>query len=313
MIRESQTVIRESLGVESASCSLAICRGRTTNVSVCPAHVLPQDVEETRDEAMGLVDRSLLQVVAEGYRLHDLLLDFARDRIGSKTLQNAISLQTRFLGRLNVVVACVTEAIPSQWSLYSLMALWQALEQVSGDEELCIRTYNQCLLELEERQASEEIRLCVQSVGNLFRAKVGGPVCLANVNVRFQVVKTWMGRWSDEFERAPTYILVVQKTRTRVWGVSFISHPLCVLLLLSLTSLSGQGSLVAAEPKLRKSLSMSRHLYAPSHVRVWKAMQELAGLLSDKVSTCSCVLHMLSCLPRNLAGHDEVCHGPPSL
>lgn len=117
-----------------------------------------------------------MQVVAEGYRLHDLLLDFARDRIGSKTLQKAISLQTRFLGRLHVVVACMTEGIPSQWSLYSLMALWQALEQVSGDGELCIRTYNQCLLEVEEQQASEELRVCVQSVGKLFGAKVGGPV-----------------------------------------------------------------------------------------------------------------------------------------
>lgn len=139
-------------------------------------HVLPQDLEETRDEARGLVNRSLLQVVAEGYRLHDLLLDFARDRIGPKTLQNAISLQTRFLGRLKLVVACMTEGIPSQWSLYSLMALWGAVQQLSEDGELCIRTYNQCLLELEGQQASEEVRVCVQSVGKLFGAKVGGSV-----------------------------------------------------------------------------------------------------------------------------------------
>lgn len=139
-------------------------------------HVLPQDLEETRDEARGLVSRSLLQVVAEGYRLHDLLLDFVRDRIGSKALRKATSLQTKFLGRLYVVVACMTPVAASEWSLYSLIALWGALEQISEDGELCIRTYNSCLLEPEKQQASEEVRLCVQSVGNLFRAKVGGPV-----------------------------------------------------------------------------------------------------------------------------------------
>ena len=172
------------------SYSLAICHWRTTNVSVNPSHVLPQDFEETRDEARGLVNRSLLQVVAEGYRLHDLLLDFVRDRIGSKALQKATSLQTQFLGRFDVVVACMTEGIPSRWSEYSLIALWRAVEQASGDGELCIRTYNQCLLELEERGSWEHVRMYVWSVGNLLRAKVGGergcdvPGCL-----------TWMERW----------------------------------------------------------------------------------------------------------------------
>lgn len=95
------------------------------------------------------MSRSLLQVVAEGYRLHDLLLDFARDRIGSTSLATAISLQTRFFGNLNVVVACMTPGINSEWSKYSFIALWGALEQVSGDGKLCIQTYNQFLLELE--------------------------------------------------------------------------------------------------------------------------------------------------------------------
>ncbi|CAM9678542.1 unnamed protein product [Scytosiphon promiscuus] len=172
-----------------------------------------EDLEETRDEARGLVSRSLLQAVVEGYRLHDLLLDFARDRIDSTALRKAISLQTQFLGRFNVIVAFMTQNMSSRGSEYSLTALWQALEQLSGDGELCIRTYNHCLLGLEATEPSEEVRLFVQAVGNLFQTK---------------------------------------------------------------------GRLDAAEPKLRKNLSISRQLYVPSDTRVWMAMLALGSLLGSK-------------------------------
>lgn len=215
-----------------------------------------------RDEARGLVSRSLLQGFAEGYRLHDLLLDFVRDRISSTSLRKAITLQTRFLGRLSVVVACMAPGYTSEWSLYSFIALWAALEQLSEDGELCIRTYNDRLLELEAKEASEEGRLSVQCVGNLFEAKVGAPVRGMDNTDKWSLA-TRAGRdWTD-----------INNTTERLMKAVRVLRPVSV-----------QGRLDAAEPKLRNNLSMSRHLYASSDVRTLNAMGELAGLLREKVS-----------------------------
>lgn len=75
-----------------------------------------------------------------------------------------------------------------------------------------------------------------------------------------------------------------------------------------LRSLSEQGSLNAAEPKLRKNLSISQQLHAPSDARVTVAMQDLAHLLNDKVSTFSTESPVLVRyrVPAELLRHCEV-------
>ncbi|CAM9386450.1 unnamed protein product [Ectocarpus sp. 12 AP-2014] len=65
-----------------------------------------QDMEGTRDEADGLVSKSLLQGVGgDEYRVHDLVLDFLNIKITAdeEIMGNATALQAQYLGRLDVV------------------------------------------------------------------------------------------------------------------------------------------------------------------------------------------------------------------
>ncbi|CAN0236175.1 unnamed protein product [Ectocarpus sp. 13 AM-2016] len=65
-----------------------------------------EDAEGTRDEAEGLVRKCLLHAVAGGgYRVHDLVLEFAKTSIRAEeeTVQRATVLQAQYLGRLNLL------------------------------------------------------------------------------------------------------------------------------------------------------------------------------------------------------------------
>ena len=186
-------------------------------------------------------------------------------------LRKAISLQTQFLGRFNVVVAGMTQSISSRASHYSFTAFWHALEQLSGDGELCIRTYDYCLSGLEATQPSEGGRLFVEAVGDLFMTKVGDRVGARIVHV------------FDNTELPSLVETLEGKMIDRTNGGCFFYF--CLTPHLPMCALLGQGRLDAAEPKLRKNLSMSRRLYAPSDTRVWTAMLSLASLLRSKVST----------------------------
>ena len=62
-----------------------------------------QDPRDVQSSAKSLVARSLVQVRGDGYFVHDLLLDFAKNAIDPETKKVATSRQAQYLGRLDVL------------------------------------------------------------------------------------------------------------------------------------------------------------------------------------------------------------------
>ena len=94
---------------------------------------LLQDVNDVETGADFLVDRCLLQVVNEKYRLHDLVLEYLHMAIKmDEDLKiKASSRQARFLSRIEVLRRY---SAGDQWSsscrFYSLVALWTAAKKL---------------------------------------------------------------------------------------------------------------------------------------------------------------------------------------
>lgn len=85
-----------------------------------------QDVRDAQVVAMSLEARALVQIRDDGYLIHDVLLDFARERIKSETnretKKTATSRQAQYLSRLNVVKAYRSSAEEGIGEYYSLTA-----------------------------------------------------------------------------------------------------------------------------------------------------------------------------------------------
>ncbi len=80
------------------------------------------------------MDRCLLQEVAGGYRLHDLILQYLQHTIkmGDQGLaETAISRQARYLGRHDVINKYAARGrYNSGGGIYSLITLWTALKEL---------------------------------------------------------------------------------------------------------------------------------------------------------------------------------------
>ncbi|CAM9318329.1 unnamed protein product [Ectocarpus sp. 8 AP-2014] len=131
-----------------------------------------EDAEGTRDEAEGLVNKCLLHaVVGGGYRLHDLVLEFAKTiiRAEEETVEKATALQAQYLGRLDVLESYGDpEHGAGDQGLFFLDALWRSVEKLSGDPELEVASYRASLGELESSEATEAVARSYWSVGFLF-------------------------------------------------------------------------------------------------------------------------------------------------
>ncbi|CAN0194893.1 unnamed protein product, partial [Ectocarpus fasciculatus] len=131
-----------------------------------------EDVEGTRDEAEGLVSKSLLQAVGGGgYRVHDLVLEFAKTSIRAEeeTVEKATALQAQYLGRLDVLKSYRDpEHGAGDQGLFFLDALWRSVEKLSGDPELEVASYRASLAELGSCEEKEALATSYWSVGDLF-------------------------------------------------------------------------------------------------------------------------------------------------
>lgn len=109
-----------------------------------------QDNEDCRDVARGLVGRSLLQAVGNsGYRVHDLLLNFVRDRIKPAPLEKAVSRQAQYLARYDVVVSGDFHEGYS-----SLVALWRPVDELSSNPRIQVEATNTSVEQLKDAEAS---------------------------------------------------------------------------------------------------------------------------------------------------------------
>jgi len=131
---------------------------------------------------MSLAARALVQVRGHGYLVHDVLLDFARNRIkletNRETKKTATSRQAQCLSRLNVVKAYRSSAQEGIGGYYSLADLWRSLEGLSGDKALEVKKYESNLDVLTKTQASMEIASIFDDVASLFHMQVGRCVAI---------------------------------------------------------------------------------------------------------------------------------------
>ncbi len=139
--------------------------------------VLPsQDMEGTREEAEGIVNKCLLQDVGGGgYRLHDLVLEFVKVRIKAEEdiLRTATQRQAQYLGRLDVVKEYKQQAhVAGVRGFLLLAALWRSVEQLSGDCGLEAAAYRTSLAKLNSREPSTDVASCLCSIGDLFNLQV---------------------------------------------------------------------------------------------------------------------------------------------
>ena len=136
-----------------------------------------QDVEGTRDDAQGLVSKSLLQDVGDGsYRMHDHVLKFAKIeiKVDEETTRAATSLQAQYLGRLDVLRNFTDpEHGAGHQGLLHLAALWRSVEELSSDTGLQAASYRASLGELESCEATAEVAECYACVGSFFYLQVG--------------------------------------------------------------------------------------------------------------------------------------------
>lgn len=133
-----------------------------------------QDPRDALDAAQSLVVRSLLQVRKGKYLVHDLLLDFAKNRIMPfrEIKESTIIRQGQYLGRLDVLEAYRSSAREVSGSFYTLMTLWRSLEVLSGFRDMDVATYNSSLDALGQSEESLDMARSFDSVADFFRIQV---------------------------------------------------------------------------------------------------------------------------------------------
>lgn len=136
------------------------------------AYCFEQDSQETRDEARSLMGRSLLQAVGSGgYRMHDLLLDFARDRIKPTPLALTVKCQAQYLARLDVVREYAGDGHHNE-GFYALMSLWRSVEELSDNPRVQADEYRNGLQVLAEDDSTDS-GYVHWALGRLFELQVG--------------------------------------------------------------------------------------------------------------------------------------------
>ncbi|CAM9138218.1 unnamed protein product, partial [Ectocarpus sp. 13 AM-2016] len=266
-----------------------------------------EDAEGTRDEAEGLVSKCLLHAVGGGgYRVHDLVLEFAKTSIRAEeeTVKKATALQAQYLGRLDVLESYRDpEHGAGRQGLFFLDALWRSVEKLSGDPELEVASYRASLGELESCKATEAVARSYSSVGSLFNIqgkyaeaeplyersqaiheKVSGPEhpdVATSLNNRASSLEG-QGKYEDT---EPLYRRSLA-IREKVLGPE---HPgVATVLNNRALLLEKQGKYEEAEPLYRRSLAIGEKVYGPDHPEVATVLNNWAFLLQKQVRNKRC-------------------------
>ncbi|CAN0249525.1 unnamed protein product, partial [Ectocarpus sp. 13 AM-2016] len=223
-----------------------------------------EDAEGTRDEAEGLVNKCLLHAVGGGgYRVHDLVLEFAKTGIRAEeveTVEKATALQAQYLGRLDVLESYRDPKHGAgDQGLFFLDALWRSVEKLSGNPELEVASYRASLGELESSEATEAVASSYSAIGWLFNIQVRQMVFGGFCTVR-RVYRTG------------------QNLSTHVCSFPFwVNHcpehnPLLFV----------QGKYAEAEPLYERSQAVQEKVLGPEHSDVATSLNNRAGLLESQ-------------------------------
>ncbi|CAM9971540.1 unnamed protein product [Ectocarpus sp. 8 AP-2014] len=225
-----------------------------------------EDPEGTRDEAEGLVNKCLLHAVGGGgYRVHDLVLEFAKTSIKAEeeTVKRATALQAQYLGRLEVLKSYGNpEHGAGDQGLFFLDALWRSVEKLSGDPELEVASYGTSLRELESGKMTEAVARSYWSVGLLFDIQVrqmflGDSALFGGCSLS----SVAQGRFArDRFHRSP------------------LRYMLCMT-----------GKYAEAEPLYERSQAIQEKVLGPEHPDVATSLNNRASLLESQVRHKRCL------------------------
>ncbi|CAN0270483.1 unnamed protein product, partial [Ectocarpus fasciculatus] len=243
-----------------------------------------EDAEGTRDEAETLVSKCLLRAVrGGGYRVHDLVLEFAKTSIRAEeeTVEKATALQAQYLGRLDVLKSYRDpEHGAGDQGLFFLDALWRSVEKLSGDPELEVTSYRASLGELESLEATEAVATSYCSVWFLFniqgkypeaeplyersqaiQEKILGsehPDVATSFNNRAELLRR-QGKYA---EADPLYLQAIEIGEKTLGP----DHPALATWLRNRAGLlKEQGEYEEAEPLCRRSLSIYENVHGPDH------------------------------------------------
>lgn len=132
-----------------------------------------QDCRDAKVSAKCFVARSLVQVRRDGgYLVHDLILDFTKSTIYGEIKEAAMSRQAQYLGRLDVLKVYRCSGGKVNGDYFSIAALWRSLEDLSGDQSLEAKTYNDSLEVLKQSGVDLDVARSFDAVASLFLFQV---------------------------------------------------------------------------------------------------------------------------------------------
>ncbi|CAB1113194.1 unnamed protein product [Ectocarpus sp. CCAP 1310/34] len=245
-----------------------------------------------RNEADFFVSNSLLQEVDGSFRVHDLLLDFARTRCEKEIIDEAVERQSQFLGRLAVLRGYEAEG-ESLEGFYSLIVLWRKLAELCGNKQLEVEAYDASLGELGDDESTGAAD-AFSAVGRLLqlegkyddaeplyersqaiREKVLGPEHLdvaQSLNNRAALLHK-QGKYS---EAEPLYERC-QAIKEKVLGPD---HPsLATTLNNRAVLLRAQGKYSEAEPLYERCQAIKEKVLGSEHPSLATTLNNRAGLL----------------------------------
>eukprot|EP00903_Cladosiphon_okamuranus_P016211 g14959.t1 len=215
-----------------------------------------KDTEGTREEAEGLVSKSLLQDVGGGaYRVHDLVLEFVKIRVkaDAEMVGKATSQQAQYLARLDVVKSFQDpERGADHQGFIVLDALWRSVEELSGDHGLEVASYDASVGELEFCEATADVAKCYFSVASLFGLQ-------------------------GKYEEAEPLYKRTQDIDEKVYGPD---HPEVASILNNWAEvLKKQGKYTEAEPLCERATEILEKALGPDHPQVGTVLNNRATLL----------------------------------
>ncbi|CBN74851.1 NB-ARC and TPR repeat-containig protein [Ectocarpus siliculosus] len=245
-----------------------------------------QDVEGTKEEAEGLVNKCLLQDVdGVGYRVHDLLLKYLRVKIkqDGERVKKATALQAQYLGRLDVVMSYGDQKHGADnQGLFGLGTLWRCLEKLSGDPVLETASYRAILGELDSCEATAEVANCLEWVALLY--DIQGKFAEAEpLYERSQTIleKVLGSEHSDvakalnnrgKYSEAEPLYERCQAIQEKILGPEHLEHPSLATTLNNRAGLlEAQGKYDDAEPLYVRAIAIGEKALGPEHpdVAVW--------------------------------------------
>eukprot|EP00752_Nemacystus_decipiens_P014758 g13139.t2 len=271
---------------------MAVMASGVVATSEMLANLWKQHITEVPTGASVLVNRYLLQDQLDGYRVHDLVLQFLQLTIGvdgGRLARKASSRQARYLAKLRVFKQYNARgAEVSAGGLYSLVALWIAVKRLDGavDVEACYRKSLEGKAEVEiTRQVAWVLLLLGSYAGAeaMLRDTLTGAEeqdeQLVEVGYALSVLAGALKEQGKYAEADPIYVRVIEAMEKALGP----DHPNVALCLHNRTLLlSEQGRYDEADRLYLRCIAIEERTLGPGHPQLAQSLNTRADILRAK-------------------------------